>query len=390
MADNSLNLSAKGTALFRAAEQGWLTGQAWAMTHHETTNSPLEKDDVLPMGNSQRAYDINPYDLLFVYTDCQAISVSRDGKRDGVGAKPAFSFFNGMNINRPCSFLGCATTGYISGTGVNAVVSITMSGVVTTDCTSYHAFKDGDLVAWRVPGKNTYDNTISYPFHAKDNESGKLRCVLEPVRNTNKGDTMRIVHYAHRIALNKVTACFNKGDKKDWFGSIITTLRGYDSQSETAQHLTGVVHKEPKNRSGQLHPHRTKDVLARDLWSSLSMLQKKGTPGPGQKGHLSTETALVIAVLSHMATMAACFMAINDDTIHILNADGTSTGKDLQARSQALGELNVNLLFVYTKYVGYIDEHKDLFKKNHIVGLCLKSCPAGAIVNLDIWLGRKE
>jgi hypothetical protein len=315
------------------------------------------------------------------------LSVSRDGKRDGVGAKAAFSFFNGMNIDRPCSFLGCATTGYISGSGVNAVVSITMSGIVTTDCTSYHAFKDGDLVSWKVPGKNSSDKSISYPFHAKDNESGKLRCVLEPVRNTNKGDTMRIVHYAHRIALNKVTSMFSKSGGMSWFNAILVVLRTYDAQSDTATHLENVVNK---TGNDALHPRLTKDALARDLWSSLSMLQKKGTPGPGQQGHLSTETALVIAVLTHMAALAACFMAFTDPLIKVVHEDGSLATANNNTRAQALGELNVNLLFVYAKYVGYIDEHKALFKKNHIVGLCLKSCPAGAIVNLDIWLGRKE
>lgn len=388
MGDTRLNLSEKGTALFRAPEQGWLTGQVWAKTAHDSKQPTSSDEDVLPMGAGAIVNNINSYDLLFVYTNAPCLAVSNNGRHGRVGTRAAFASFNGMDVNRPCSFIGCATTGYIANSGVDAIVSITMSGVVTVDCTSYKAFQDGDLVAWQVPGYDTSkERNIMYPYNPKDDDIGRLRCVLFPVRNANPGAANRVAIGGIRRAMGAIkTYIARAAGAVSVHEAAIAKLKHFDRKSSVATHLEQVL--EGSGAEGFLQPTLTNKTLASDLWASLEFLWRQGMPVPGKRGHLSKDTAFTMAALAYLAITSTVRKAMESTSKIIIHNEQGHPVTDAHERALIGTELDSNLLFSLIRFSGFMDNYYNHFRKHHIIGMCINPCPAGAVVKLDIWLGR--
>jgi hypothetical protein len=341
------------------------------------------------MGSNASVFNINAYDLVFVYADKQAMSMSRAGHGSASGPRAAFAAFNGLDPSQRCTFLGCATTQYIATMGTDAIFSMTTSGIVTVDCTSYQAFKDGDLVAWKVPsalpGGSAGD--IGYPYHPKDAQIGRLRCVLYPVRMRSPGQGHSIANKALLMAMHSIKASVRAGG-----GSVanaaIKRLQQSDKGSQICKHLDAVLQKgEP------LDTQMTQNLLGQDMWAFLSHLARQDTPPQGRSGSMDKSTAWFMAALGYLATSAVIRQAVhprvNNEPHKISLRHENVLIEDQADRELYVAQMDADLLFTMVRFAGFIAEYDRQFEKHQIVGLCMRSCAAGAVVNLDIWLGRK-
>jgi hypothetical protein len=383
MTDVNLNMSYKTLGLTRAAEQGWLTGEAWAMLNHEPKISGSTAKDVLPAGRDSSVYNIRQYECMFTYATMPRFTVIRTG-RNGDSSTVGFTVFNGMDVNRKCCFLGVTTTEYIQGTGVNAKVSITMSGVVTIDCTSYESFKVGDFVGWKTPSMNSEGSQVFYPFNRHDSPVHRYRCVLYPIRGTGSNFTRRMIMAAIRESTDNIANLVATSSMRP-IDAALHRMKQVDKKSVTYTHLIDVL--DPKQPLCMLDTKMTAEAMGLDMWAIIEHVQNQHSPVPrsGLPGHVNVQTALSMVVVSYLA-VTATIREIYKHNLPVRCARGEVKGDDaafalMDFEADCLSRI---LSFGATAHEIIVDQ------KRQVIGMCLRSCAAGAVSGLDVWLGRKD
>jgi hypothetical protein len=384
MTDVNLNMSHETLGLTRAAEQGWLTGEAWAMLNHEPKLSGSTANHVLPSGRDTSVNNIRQYECMFTYATMPQFTVSRTG-RSGDSSTVGFTVFNGMDTNRKCAFLGVTTTEYIQGTGVNAKVGVTMSGVVTTDCTSYESFKVGDFVGWKVPSMNKDATQVFYPFNRHDSPINRYRCVLYPIRGTGSNHTRRVIMAAIREATNSITALMTTDSSMRAVDAALHRLQQVDKSSITVTHLRNVLDTDKENWI--LDSEHTASCLGQDMWAILEHVQRQDSavPRSGRGGHVNVQTALSMVVVAYLAVTAVI------REVYKNNGKVRSSKQTVKGDQASLVLMNLEADCLSRVLAFGASAHEILVdQKRQVIGMCQRSCSAGAVSGLDIWLGRKD
>lgn len=375
MADTDLNLYSTYNDRPRVAEHGWITGDAYAMVGHaKSTDANLYEN-----ATTEMTMTIDRYDLLFMYAEIgdRFILASNTGTTQH---ESVFAAFNGMKIMKPATFVGVATTAFIPHVDrgcKNQLVSFTMAGTVTVDCTSQVDFHAFDIVGWchPVPSASSSASNI-----ARDRERRSLRATLYPIKFDMDESCRATILTLLRSQVECVNTRLKEASRSnpilDILGLIMNEIDEFDDKCL----VRGVYDKWTRGKN--IDSTSMIQSLNLDLWGILEEMWATG-PNP-HKDEYGVNDRIAVDVMIMM--YLACTKMISDtshDAGYSVDDVKSNLDKDI-----ACMMLHANILHVVMRFFHLLNVSRYEKQVRNVVGICLNEAKAGEASGLDILLKK--